>query len=73
MIATGLGIEPKQVSVADMPFKDFFLMSENDWGLVNALYEAGIFKGYEDGTFRPNSVLTKAQVAVLIDRILGSM
>lgn len=40
--------------------------------LLAALYDAGVFKGYEDGTFRPYNVLTRAQIAILVDRILGA-
>lgn len=32
---------------------------------------AGIVYGYEDGTFRPNSTLTRAEAVTMIDRLLG--
>ncbi|MEC1377062.1 S-layer homology domain-containing protein [Heyndrickxia oleronia] len=38
---------------------------------VNALAEAGVIKGYEDGTFRPNNQVTRAEVAKIIAVQLG--
>ncbi|WP_212961275.1 S-layer homology domain-containing protein [Cohnella xylanilytica] len=32
---------------------------------------AGIVKGYEDGTFRPNGNLTRAEAVAMLDRLLG--
>jgi hypothetical protein len=32
---------------------------------------AGILKGYSDGTFRPNAVLTRAEAVVAINRAIG--
>lgn len=73
MLANALGLDVREVSVAEVPFRDFHLMSSSDWGVVTALYEAGIFRGFEDRTFRPNNVLTKAQIAILVDRVLGTL
>ncbi len=72
LLATALGIQPKQVTPASFPFTDFAGLSQEDMGLLAALYEVGIFKGYEDKTFRPGSILTRAQIAILVDRILGA-
>lgn len=33
---------------------------------------AGLFEGYEDGTFRPETALTREEVAVLLARMLGT-
>lgn len=38
---------------------------------VNAAVEAGIIKGYTDGTFKPNSAITRQEVAVMVQRSLG--
>jgi hypothetical protein len=38
---------------------------------VNTLAEAGVIKGYEDGTFRPNNQVTRAEVAKIIAVQLG--
>ncbi|REE86495.1 S-layer family protein [Paenibacillus taihuensis] len=32
---------------------------------------AGVIKGFEDGTFRPNLALTRAEAAAIINRVLG--
>lgn len=31
----------------------------------------GLIKGYEDGSFRPNNAITRAEIAVIIDRYIG--
>ena len=36
------------------------------YGFVEAAHAAGILAGYEDGTFRPNNPVTRAQVAKMI-------
>jgi len=33
--------------------------------------QAGIINGYEDGTFRPNAEITRAEMAVILAKILG--
>ncbi len=38
---------------------------------VDALSSAGILKGYEDGTFRPNSTITRVEMAVVTCRMMG--
>ena len=38
---------------------------------VDFLYNAGVTTGYEDGTFRPNQNITRAQFAVMLYRYLG--
>ena len=38
---------------------------------VNALAQAGILQGAEDGSFKPNGVLTRAEAAVILNRITG--
>ena len=38
---------------------------------IIALYEAGAVTGYEDGTFRPENTITRAEVCVILSNILG--
>lgn len=72
LLANALGVQPRRfVDETSYPFNDASGMSQEDMRLLAALYDLGIFKGFEDRTFRPNSVLTAAQIAILIDRILG--
>jgi len=49
-------------------FSDFETSTEANGAPVYAAVEAGLLKGYTDGTFRPNQSLTRAEAAVLIDR-----
>ena len=48
-------------------FKD---VPDNAWfaNAVNCLYEAGLIGGYEDGTYKPNNPVTRAEIAVLLQR-----
>lgn len=43
-------------------------ISEDYWaiGWINKAVELGIFKGYDDGTFRPENSLTRAQMSKII-------
>lgn len=34
-------------------------------------YANGLIKGYGDGTFRPNGTITRAEIAVMLDRYVG--
>ncbi|MFZ5652133.1 MAG: S-layer homology domain-containing protein [Bacillota bacterium] len=47
------------------PFKD---VGSGDWyaGAVTAAYGAGLLKGYGDGTFRPDSTVTREEVAIML-------
>jgi len=38
---------------------------------INALVALGVVRGYEDGTFRPENILTRAELAVLLVEALG--
>jgi len=38
---------------------------------INMLKSKGIMKGYVDNTFRPNNYVTRAELAVIIERILN--
>ncbi|OAX49755.1 Cellulosome-anchoring protein [Paenibacillus sp. AD87] len=40
-------------------------------GAILKAQSAGILKGYKDGTFRPNALLTRAEAVVAINRALG--
>lgn len=71
MIAKALGLKP--VDVADMPFKDGTLISPEDAGYVMALYKEGIIKGTPGGMFNPNSAITRAEMAVILERIVSNI
>ncbi len=49
-------------------------VSANDWFLNDVLraVQAGYIKGMGDGTFKPQNKVTREEVCVMLDRILGS-
>ncbi|HHU18406.1 MAG: S-layer homology domain-containing protein [Anaerovoracaceae bacterium] len=68
-IAKALELEP----VTDFkrnPFKDLRLLNDEDFGYLLALYEKGYIKGYPDGNFNPNKLLSRAHIAAIIEKIL---
>lgn len=40
-------------------------------GSIAAAVNRGIVKGYDDGTFKPNKVITRAEMAVILDKALN--
>lgn len=44
-----------------------------DAALVAALYDVGLFRGYPYRLFRPDQPLTRAELAAVIDRLLGGL
>lgn len=69
MLARALNPDPVAGSP---PWSDLAGLSAEEQALLNALYHAGIFRGFPDGTFRPGEPLTRAQVATLVARILAA-
>ena len=61
-----LSLKLNTTNVKDPGFKD---VNKNQWyyGYVAALANAGYISGFEDGTFRPNAPMTRAQAAKIID------
>ena len=53
-----------------VPFVDADTISSFAQDAVKELYEVGIISGMPDGTYRPKDSATRAQVAVIVDRIL---
>ena len=49
-------------------------VSENDWfcGDVTAMKQLGYINGYEDGTFRPNRPVTRAEAQTILRRMMGT-
>lgn len=69
ILAKSLGLEP--VDTTDMPFTDSVLISAEDAGYIMALYQEGLISGMPGGKFNPNSAITRAQIAVLLERVLA--
>lgn len=67
LLARGLGLAE---SPAPLGFGD---TSPSAWyaGSVSAAVEAGIVSGYPDGTFRPQTPITRQQMAVMLARALA--
>jgi len=68
-IAKALGLEPV-TDFAKNPFKDLGMLNDEDFGYLLALYEDGYIKGYPNGTFNPYSLLSRAQMAAIIEKLL---
>ena len=74
LIAKALKIQPKAgATLAGLPFTDSASIPADQAGILAALYELGIFKGFPDGTFQASGTLTRSQIAVLVERILGKV
>ena len=60
----------KAKEAEDMAGKHFKDVPDSAWyaNAVNRLYEAGLIGGYEDGTYKPNNPVTRAEIAVLLQR-----
>ncbi|HYE84107.1 MAG TPA: putative Ig domain-containing protein [Clostridia bacterium] len=76
LMGQALGVETNAIISRDQyPFADFDSVTPEERGFIKAMYDLGIIKGYlNDGirTFNPNEILTRAQLAILVDRILGT-
>jgi len=67
-IAKALSLDP--VDESEVPFKDNLLISKEDIGYIMALYQEGIIKGTPSGKFNPNSAITRAEMATIMQNIL---
>lgn len=65
-----LGLEGRLESVSDMSFTDNGEIS--DWAKksIALLVEMGIYKGYDDGSFKPARVITRQELSAIIARSL---
>lgn len=71
MLAKGLAIEPVEVPVgAQLQFQDQNNIPAEDLGYVLALRNLGIVDGFPDGNFHPGEPVTRAQINVMIVRVL---
>lgn len=54
----------------NMRFKD---VPETHWAYkaIEELAEKGIINGYEDGTFKPDEIVTRAELATMLDRYMN--
>ncbi len=68
-LAKALGLEPVTIIFFN-PFKDSKLIPDEDYGYILALYKAGYIKGYPDGNFNPNKLISRAEMAAIIQKLL---
>jgi N-acetylmuramoyl-L-alanine amidase len=63
------GAQPQPPSIPS--FTD---LSEQHWsyGTMQTAISHGVLRGYPDGTVRPDAPVTRAEVAVVLDRLVGS-
>jgi len=66
MLAKALSLEP--VDTSGNTFGDSILISSEDLGYILALKEAGIVAGTPDGKFNPNSSITRAEIASMLEK-----
>jgi len=66
MLGRIFGAEEEEIG--ENPFKD---VNSGMWSYdaIIKMYSSGIFQGFEDDTFRPASIITRAQMAAIMDRI----
>lgn len=71
MLAKALGLMVTPVtSRVGFPFNEFDNLSPEERGILKVLFDRGIFKGFPNGSFQPSGTLTKAQIALLVDRLI---
>lgn len=56
---------------SNRPFKDVARNSKTEWfySALEWAYQEGLIGGYEDGTFRPDKPVTRAEMVVLLKRL----
>lgn len=65
-LARALGLQPVHASAfTDVP------VSSAETPYIQALHQAGLVRGYEDGTFRGDQPITRAETAALLARVAG--
>jgi len=54
-------------------FSDSSLISKEISGYIGTMVDIGILSGYSNGSFRPNSNITRAEVATIINNVLKNL
>ena len=62
-------------NTSDYPERRFSDVYQNDWYYDNIMWavENGIAQGYDDGTFRPNEQITRAEMVIMLKNLYDSM
>ena len=67
ILAKALGVTSNG---ATSDFEDIYFLGAEAKDAVNAMSSLGIITGYPDGSFGPNNICTRAEVATIFERIL---
>lgn len=70
MLAKALKLQP---ATGTPPWSDVSGIPQETLGYLIALYQKGLFRGYPDGTFGPSRVVSRAEIAILVSRILSGI
>ena len=64
----------KARSIGPLENNKFSDVKDTHWAAqyINALNLRGIISGYEDGTFKPDNTITRAEAVTMINRVLGN-
>ncbi len=63
--------EDEKTEKEEILFPDFTAQDERDSLYLSVMVENGIMTGYDDGTIRPDSLLTRAEAATVFSRFLS--
>lgn len=69
ILAKALELDPEAAGEYELDFSDKEAIPEDLLGYVRAIVANGIMKGYENNVFQPNKPVTRAEMAVLLDRL----
>lgn len=64
--------DPGDVKPSDLPFQDKESISDWAAGYIKLAVDKGVISGYSDGMFRPDKVVTRAEVAKILYYYLGT-
>jgi len=73
-LAKALGldpVDPEDFDTNPFNFNDRQLISDEDYGYLLAMYNAGYMKGYPNGNFNPNFLMSRAQMAKILDNVFN--
>lgn len=71
-VAAALELPAEDVPT-EAPFRDWEAIPEDQRGKVLAAVKAGLINGYPDQTFKPDGLITRAELAVIFGRALKAM
>lgn len=64
--------DPGNIDPADLPFSDRNKIASWSAGYIKAAADKGFLTGYSDGTFRPDHVVTRGEVAKILYYYMGT-